>query len=51
MQDIAAHISASEGPSGTNRDYLLSLAEAFRERGIHDPHVFELESLILAEQG
>lgn len=44
--DIAAHIAGSQGPSGSNRDYVLRLAEALRELGDTDPHVFELESLL-----
>ena len=43
---IAAHIAGSHGPSGSNRDYLLALAHALRELGIHDEHVFELEALL-----
>jgi cation transport protein ChaC len=42
-QAIAQHIARSSGPSGPNRDYLLSLALALREMGKHDPHVFEIE--------
>jgi len=41
--DIARHIAGSHGPSGSNRDYLLGLAEALRELGAEDPHVFEIE--------
>jgi len=44
--DIAAHIAGSHGPSGSNRDYVLQLAEALRDLGDMDPHVFELESLL-----
>lgn len=45
-RDIAAHIAGSHGPSGSNRDYVLQLAEALRDLGEQDPHVFELESLL-----
>ncbi|MGD2172207.1 MAG: gamma-glutamylcyclotransferase, partial [Gammaproteobacteria bacterium] len=45
--EIARHIRAAEGPSGSNRDYLLELAVALRELGLDDPHVFEIESHIL----
>ena len=45
--EIARHIRAAAGPSGSNRDYLLELAVALRELGFHDPHVFEIESHIL----
>lgn len=41
--EIARHIAASAGPSGPNRDYLIRLAEALRELGIDDPHVFGIE--------
>lgn len=43
---LASHIAASHGPSGSNRDYVLQLAEALRELGDEDPHVQELESLL-----
>ena len=46
-REIALHISRSQGPSGTNRDYLLHLAEALRELGADDPHVFAIESEVL----
>jgi cation transport regulator ChaC len=46
-QEIARHISASHGPSGANRDYLLHLAEALRELGADDPHVFAIERELL----
>ncbi|WP_339880203.1 gamma-glutamylcyclotransferase [Pseudidiomarina gelatinasegens] len=41
--DIAAHIAASAGPSGPNDEYLLKLADALRELGEHDEHVFAIE--------
>ena len=40
---MVAQIARCAGPSGTNRDYLLRLAEALRGHGIDDAHVFELE--------
>ncbi len=46
MEDVASHISRSHGPSGSNRDYLLQLADALRELGDHDPHVHALEALL-----
>jgi glutathione-specific gamma-glutamylcyclotransferase len=46
MQQLARHIAASHGPSGSNRDYVLQLAEALRELNDDDPHVRELESLL-----
>ncbi len=47
MRDMAAQISRCSGPSGNNRDYVLKLARALRELGASDPHVFELEELLL----
>lgn len=41
--DIARHIATSHGPSGSNRDYLLRLAQALRELDEYDAHVFALE--------
>ncbi|MFT7286307.1 MAG: cation transport protein ChaC [Halieaceae bacterium] len=45
---LAAHIADSHGPSGSNADYLLRLAEALRALGETDPHVEELERELLA---
>jgi cation transport regulator ChaC len=46
LPDVAAHIARSAGPSGSNRDYLLSLADALRELGDEDEHVMALETLL-----
>lgn len=46
MEELARHIMASHGPSGSNRDYVLQLAQALRELDDQDPHVLELESLL-----
>ena len=43
---MADHIAASHGPSGSNRDYLLQLADALRELGEDDPHVLALAALL-----
>jgi len=43
LEEMAARIARSAGPSGTNLDYVLRLAEALRAHDIDDPHVFELE--------
>lgn len=52
--EIARHVAASSGPSGSNRDYLLQLAAALRELDANDPHVFDVErhllDLLAAEQ-
>ena len=47
-RELAAHIAASHGPSGSNADYLLELAAALRELGEHDEHVMNLERELLA---
>ncbi len=44
---IADQIRRASGPSGRNAEYLLRLAAALRELGEDDPHVFELERLLL----
>ncbi len=44
--EIARHICGAEGPSGPNDEYLLHLALALRELGLHDAHVFAIESHI-----
>lgn len=46
MQDMVAQIHRSKGPSGTNTDYVLELAQALRELDIEDRHVFEIEALL-----
>ncbi|MDX1587752.1 MAG: gamma-glutamylcyclotransferase [Oleiphilaceae bacterium] len=46
--EIARHIAASHGPSGSNRAYLLLLAEALRRLGSEDEHVFAIERALLA---
>lgn len=44
--DIARQIAVSQGPSGRNDEYLLKLAEALRELGDDDPHVFAIEGFL-----
>ena len=46
--DIARHIAAAAGPSGPNRDYLLALAQALRDMGKPDAHVFAIERHLAA---
>lgn len=48
MAEITRHIAASTGPSGSNREYLLQLAQALRELGTEDTHIFEIERQLLA---
>jgi len=50
VNKIVQQIAASVGPSGSNREYLLELASAFRELGIVDEHVFELEKALLIKR-
>ena len=45
--EIAEHIARSFGPSGSNADYLLELAEVLRGMGIEDDHVFAIEKHLL----
>ena len=45
--EIAAQIIRSVGPSGTNIEYVLELARTLRYLDIADPHVFEIEALVL----
>ena len=43
---ISAQILRSEGPSGPNPEYVIRLAEALRDIGADDAHVFALEARI-----
>ncbi|NUU03647.1 gamma-glutamylcyclotransferase [Herbaspirillum robiniae] len=45
--DIARQIARAAGPSGRNSEYLLLLAQALRELGSDDAHVFEIEKHLL----
>lgn len=45
---IARHIATARGPSGENREYLLHLADALRELGSDDAHVFGIERALRA---
>ena len=42
LNAMALQIHRAQGPSGRNRDYLLSLDEALRGLSAHDQHVFDL---------
>ena len=46
LPDIAAQVRGAEGPSGSNLEYVLRLADALRAIGANDPHVFALERLL-----
>ncbi|MCC5888845.1 MAG: gamma-glutamylcyclotransferase [Gammaproteobacteria bacterium] len=46
VEEVARQIATSVGPSGSNRDYLQQLAQALRNLGTHDEHVFELEAML-----
>ena len=48
---MAEQIVQSRGASGDNTEYLLRLAEALREMGCEDEHVFSLESLVRKKLG
>jgi len=46
LEAIARQIRGSHGPSGSNAEYLIRLAEALRAMGAEDDHVFSLEALL-----
>lgn len=46
LPELANQVARSAGPSGTNSEYVLQLAEALRQLGANDPHVYELEILL-----
>ncbi len=48
LDEMAEQINRCVGRSGTNVEYLLELARALRNLNISDPHVFKLETLVLA---
>ncbi len=43
IEQIAQQIGQSQGPSGSNSEYLYNLAQALRDLDIDDEHVFEIE--------
>jgi cation transport regulator ChaC len=45
-EEIARVVRSATGPSGDNESYVLRLAQALREIGEDDPHVFEIERLL-----
>ncbi len=46
LEEIAATIVTSEGPSGRNTEYLYNLAEAMRSIDPTDDHIFQLEKIV-----
>ncbi len=46
LQQVAELIASRQGPSGTNREYLFRLHDAFEQLGIHDTHVAELAAKV-----
>ena len=44
--EIADHVSAASGPSGSNSEYVIRLARALRALSVHDDHVFCVESYL-----
>lgn len=44
LASIVAQVRASHGPSGSNAEYVLRLAEALRELGREDPHLHAIAS-------
>ena len=48
MAEIADQVCSSQGPSGSNVEYVLELARAIRAMGAQDEHLFALESRVKA---
>ena len=46
LHEMAKTILLSVGPSGPNKEYLYNLAQALRDMGITDDHVFGLEEAV-----
>ncbi|MCS5636549.1 MAG: gamma-glutamylcyclotransferase, partial [Myxococcota bacterium] len=46
MGEIARQIRGSQGPSGSNVEYLEKLADALRAMGAEDDHVFALAQML-----
>lgn len=51
LEAIAAQVRSARGPSGPNVEYVLRLAEALRELGDEDPHVFAVARLLRGVEG
>lgn len=48
LAEMVEHVLRSVGPSGPNPEYVLHLAQALREMGAEDPHVFALADAVEA---
>ena len=48
LEEMARQVLSSEGPSGSNRDYVLRLTEALSAMGVRDPHVSELAAALVS---
>ena len=46
LEEIAAIVHASSGPSGSNREYVIELAQALRAMDADDAHLFALDDLV-----
>jgi cation transport protein ChaC len=44
LEEVARHIAAARGPSGSNSEYCLNLQRALAKRHLSCPHVFEVAS-------
>jgi cation transport regulator ChaC len=51
LEEILRQVLQARGRSGSNADYVVRLADALREIGADDPHVFELAERIAAVRG
>ncbi len=45
--NIASQVHEARGPSGPNTEYVIQLADVLRDLKSDDPHVFDLERLVL----
>ena len=51
VEEIAAQVLLAHGRSGSNADYVMRLADALREIGADDTHVFELAERVAVARG
>lgn len=51
LDEIAVQVRRSHGPSGSNVEYVLRLADSLRALGARDDHVFSLERRLREEAG